>query len=331
MKGGKRMAVLAGCNYAGRGSSELKGCINDVVSMKKVLISSFGFKENDIVLLTDNEAALEKKPTGANIKNALERMIKQAEDGDLLVFHFSGHGTLLRDKNHGAIVPTDFNIITDMDFRQLVNKIHHKASFTIVADSCHSGGLIYQEKEQIGPSTVPTNPQIINSYKPKYIPIEDIENMFRQQSGRPLNIGDFMRLYFRDDASASFIQPPNFQSPNFQPPNFQSPNFQPNFKINLQPNIPFSFNIGKVYDNGILFSGCQSNECSLDDSASKPPHGMFSYAVMTVLQNSGKVVSNRQLVMQTRKFLGDTQHPCLYSSDENADATFLLQRQASTN
>ncbi|XP_074319967.1 metacaspase-9-like [Silene latifolia] len=310
MHRGKRMAVLAGCNYAGRGSSELKGCINDVVSMKKVLISCFGFKENDIVLLTDNEAALEKKPTGANIKKALERMIKQAEDGDLLVFHFSGHGTLLRDKNHGAIVPTDFNIITDMDFRQLVDMIHHKATFTILADSCHSGGLIYQEKEQIGPSTIPAK-AVTNSCKPKCIPIEDIENMFQQNTGLyNLNIGDFMTLYFRDDASVSF-----------------QPNFQPNFRFGFKP--------GKVYDNGILLSACQNNESALDDPNSKPPHGMFSYAVMTVLENSGQVVSNRRLVVLTRKFLEgqgiDTQHPCLYSSDVNAYATFLQQRQANPN
>ncbi|XP_074318101.1 metacaspase-9-like [Silene latifolia] len=191
-----------------------------------------------------------------------------------------------------------------MDFRQLVNMIHHKATFTILTDSCHSGGLIYQEKEQIGPSANPPK-AVTNSYKRKCIPIEDIENMFQQNTGLyNLNIGDFMTLYFRDEASLSF---------------------QPSFRLG------FHRSNGEAYDNGVLLSACQNNELAVDGSGIKPPHGMFSHAVMTVLENSGQVISNRRLVMVTRKFLEDTQHPCLYCSDENADATFLLQHQAYTN
>jgi hypothetical protein len=39
-----------------------------------------------------------------------------------------------------------------MDFRELVDLVPPGATFTMVSDSCHSGGLIDQEKEQIGPN-----------------------------------------------------------------------------------------------------------------------------------------------------------------------------------
>ena len=49
-------------------------------------------------------------------------------------------------------------MLEDVDFRHLVNRVPQGASFTILSDSCHSGGLIDKEKEQIGPKEIsPTN------------------------------------------------------------------------------------------------------------------------------------------------------------------------------
>lgn len=45
------------------------------------------------------------------------------------------------------------NLITDDDFRDFVDRIPEGCKITIVSDSCHSGGLIDEAKEQIGHST----------------------------------------------------------------------------------------------------------------------------------------------------------------------------------
>lgn len=117
VKNMKRLAVLVGCNYT-NSRHELRGCINDVQTMIDVLVSRFGFKTEHIELLTDDPGA-PIMPTGANIRGALGRMIDKAEAGDVLFFHYSGHGTRIpSSKGHGskqdeAIVPCDFNLITE--------------------------------------------------------------------------------------------------------------------------------------------------------------------------------------------------------------------------
>ncbi|XP_056847812.1 metacaspase-4-like [Raphanus sativus] len=44
------------------------------------------------------------------------------------------------------------NLITDNDFRDLVDRVPQGSRMTIISDSCHSGGLIDEAKEQIGES-----------------------------------------------------------------------------------------------------------------------------------------------------------------------------------
>lgn len=117
VSGKKRLATLVGCNYFGS-QYELHGCINDVKDMTETLVSRFGFDRSDITVLTD-EPESDPKPTGAVIKKVLGDMIAKAKSGDVLFFHYSGHGTLIpaTKPQHGhrkdeAIVPCDFNLIT---------------------------------------------------------------------------------------------------------------------------------------------------------------------------------------------------------------------------
>ncbi|GAB4828924.1 Metacaspase-5 [Ancistrocladus abbreviatus] len=154
-----RKAVLIGCNYPGT-KAELKGCINDVKRMYQALIERYGFSEDDITILIDTDRRY-TQPTGKNIRRALQDLVGSAEPGDHLFVHYSGHGTRLPAETGDVddtgydecIVPTDMNLITDDDFRELVNEVPNGCHLTIVSDSCHSGGLIKNAKEQIGEST----------------------------------------------------------------------------------------------------------------------------------------------------------------------------------
>lgn len=115
MAKGNKWALLVGCNYPNT-ANELHGCHNDVLAMHEVLTARFGFEPNHVELLTDKPGS-PVMPTGANIKKALNSMVDRAKEGDVLFFHYSGHGTLIKQphsssKKEEAIVPCDFNLIT---------------------------------------------------------------------------------------------------------------------------------------------------------------------------------------------------------------------------
>lgn len=239
VKNMRRLAVLVGCNYT-NSRHELRGCINDVQTMIDVLVSRFGFKTEHIELLTDDPGA-PIMPTGANIRGALGRMIDKAEAGDVLFFQYSGHGTRIpSSKGHGskqdeAIVPCDFNLITDVDFRHLVNLLPEGASFTVVSDSCHSGGLIDQEKGQIGPNS--TKDVTPHRHRQRSIPFNSILDHLTTLSGIDSpDVGSHLTEVFGSDASAKFhLRDVQLRA--------------------LQMVKP---------DDGILLSRCRANEISAD-------------------------------------------------------------------
>nr|XP_043622474.1 metacaspase-9 [Erigeron canadensis] len=306
--GSKKLAVLVGCNYANT-PNELHGCINDVLAMRQVLIDRFGFEPKNIQLLTDApESPI--KPTGANMKEALDHMVREAEPGDVLYFHYSGHGTRIPSNRRAhpfhmdeAIVPCDFNLITDLDFRKLVNQVPKGASFTILSDSCHSGGLIDKEKEQIGPSSLqPNSISSIGITKSKTIPFESI--IHHLSSITQINthdVGTHLLELFGTTTSLSFSLPSH--------------------ELDLIPSVHD--------DNGILLSGCQANETSADmnpHGANGKAYGAFSNAVQIVLKENSGDLSNKEVVLMARNLLqkqGFEQHPCLYCSDDHANSTFL--------
>lgn len=156
---GQKKAVLIGINYPGT-KAELKGCINDVTRMHRCLVDRYGFDEEDITILIDTDRSF-TKPTGKNIRRALQNLVRSANSGDTLFVHYSGHGTRLPAETgepddtgyDECIVPCDMNLITDDDFKDLVCQVPDGCRLTIVSDSCHSGGLISDAKEQIGEST----------------------------------------------------------------------------------------------------------------------------------------------------------------------------------
>ncbi len=81
-------------NLLGRQVTNLRGSVNDVNSMKRLLISQYGFRAEDVQVLTNSQA------TRNAILNAFERwLIHGTREGDLAFFYFSGHGTQIPDQN----------------------------------------------------------------------------------------------------------------------------------------------------------------------------------------------------------------------------------------
>ena len=88
-----KLALLVGINYENT-QHELRGCIHDVVSTKKMLSTKLGYQ--DIVLMTDHT---EKRPTRDNILKALITLTQRSYDEDVheIWISYAGHGAYKMD------------------------------------------------------------------------------------------------------------------------------------------------------------------------------------------------------------------------------------------
>ncbi len=146
---GRKLALLVGINQYPTSINSLSGCLTDVEMQYELLRHRYGFKPADILTLTDDTA---QKPTRNNILAAFEEhLIKQAQPGDVVVFHYSGHGGLLTDpqpldanKLNGTLIPADCTLEQRNDIMGrtlfLLSSQIKTDLFTMVLDSCHSGG-----------------------------------------------------------------------------------------------------------------------------------------------------------------------------------------------
>ncbi|RKP09323.1 peptidase C14, caspase domain-containing protein, partial [Thamnocephalis sphaerospora] len=145
----RRRALLIGCNYFGQ-CNELKGCINDCHNVATFIQEYFGFSKDDIVMLTDDKDDKNLRPTRQNITRRLKWLVKDAEPGDSLFFHYSGHGVAVEDEDGDevdgydeAICPVDYlekGIILDDKLHDLlVRPLKQGVQLMAVFDCCHSG------------------------------------------------------------------------------------------------------------------------------------------------------------------------------------------------
>jgi len=145
-----KKALLIGCNYSSDPSHRLQGCVYDVYEMKKVLERVFDYTESDIIILSDSNNDIE--PTYSNILDNLKKLVDESVNLDEIYFHYSGHGTQIRDKNGDeldnkdeGIVPIDYNnsgiLIDDVLYNNFFSKVDSKCRTVCVFDSCNSGSI----------------------------------------------------------------------------------------------------------------------------------------------------------------------------------------------
>jgi len=139
-----RRALLVGINRYPDPGNELRGCVNDVLLMRETLERHYRFTEpGGIRVLTDRRA------TTAAILSGLAWLVDGVAPGDSLVFHYSGHGSQVPDRNGDErdgldeiLCPYDLDWahpLTDDDLAAVVAPIPRGALLTVILDCCHSG------------------------------------------------------------------------------------------------------------------------------------------------------------------------------------------------
>ncbi len=140
-----KKALVVGINYTGTGQ-DLKGCLNDAYHVETEL-KARGFDSIEMLL--------EKDATTAGMKAALERLVANTAPGDVILFHYSGHGSQLPSKTEKdgfeeILCPIDLNwttrVITDDHLRTIFDKVPNGVNITLILDCCHSGTALDQDE-----------------------------------------------------------------------------------------------------------------------------------------------------------------------------------------
>jgi Caspase domain len=137
---GRRRAVCVGIDqYAP--PNALAGCVNDANDWAAAL-RGFGF---DVSVMTNQDA------TWKGLNDVLTGLVSSARPGDVLVFQYAGHGTLVDDldgdengNRDSALCPVDFmsgGFLIDDDIRRIFGGLQDGVSLTCFFDCCHSGTI----------------------------------------------------------------------------------------------------------------------------------------------------------------------------------------------
>jgi hypothetical protein len=141
---GRRRALCVGVDRYP--SAPLGGCVADALAWKDALMR-LGFETPTMLL--------DARATRANIVAEIGQLIDGSQDGDVIAFQYSGHGTQLPDLNGDeaqgdspgqdeAICPVDYEsgaFLIDDDIGELCDRLPAGVNLTIFADCCHSGTI----------------------------------------------------------------------------------------------------------------------------------------------------------------------------------------------
>lgn len=192
-----KRALLIGINYNSYPNLKLNGCINDVNNIKNVL--STIYKINDIRMMTDDT---EIKPTKDNIIKEFIKIIQESTPGDTIFFHYSGHGTAIRDYSgderfgfDSALVPLDCmqsGLITDDYIRlHILSKVVKGVRLIGLLDCCNNGtGFDLKYLYNDYSNNVSTNLGLINYTNS----IKMLRQIIYDSPKYPISEGDIMMI-----------------------------------------------------------------------------------------------------------------------------------------
>jgi metacaspase-1 len=154
----------------------LRGCINDAVEASGVAQAA-GCPISGLHSLFDELA------TTRGILDNLGRLVHDAVPGDILYFHFSGHGSQIEDPSEvdglaEIICPYNFawtpsRMIRDDQLVELFRKLKPGVKLYWLSDSCHSGGLSSTQRDIHASRTYPGTRRYIQSGKSAHDRVAD--------------------------------------------------------------------------------------------------------------------------------------------------------------
>jgi len=273
-----KKALLVGINRYPDPGNELKGCVNDVRQMAETLKTRYGYAgEGNMRILTDARA------TTKAILDGLAWLTAGASPGDSLVFHYSGHGSQVPDRNGDEttdrldeiLCPYDLDWehpLTDDVLAAACADVPEGALLTVILDCCHSGtglrdfalsgdlhfpaGLTRSANPAHSGGTIPPG---ANFVRPCSIPPSDAPDRHR------------------------FLPHPEMPHPAMQHPR--------------RPARRFGVSVTRT--NAVLIAACRDDQTSADAWIGGGYHGAHTYHLCRALATGTRDLTYRALVSAT--------------------------------
>lgn len=286
-------AVLVGINkYPG---CPLKGCVNDVIIMRDILVKIYKVPANQIRLILDNRA------TKDNILERMEWLI--TNDAENKMFYYSGHGAQIPTQDYSVdnyepdsmdelMCPVDFNwednYILDNQIEALMKKLKENHHISMVVDACHSGSI---------DSALPQNDRLVKQIP---TPLDLLSRMTDVSLTK--NLFEDKPTFGDDDLNKNFFD----------------------FLFHQEPIAPVNTPSYSKHNISII-TGCKDDQTSADAYFSNRYQGALSYVLQgLLLQNPTidlKTLRDKcEEQLRKRNF---EQTPQLISSEANLTKPFI--------
>ncbi len=280
-------AVLTGINDY-QHISDLRGCINDVHNIRRLLLDMFGFTDENIHILTDNKVTKER------ILKEWKWLIKNAKPGDNLVFHFSGHGSYIKDLDGDeedgvdellCLYDMDFHdsdtYLLDDDMRRLTQQVPDGVYLTVILDQCHAGTAT---RLLFSPDDVRAESD------PEKMPLVDEEATRRRSPGHGFRSLSLSEMPDRERVLARFVQPP----PEV---------LRAVARGRIHSRFARDAVDGEAEMNHVLWAASRDNQTAADAYIDNDFHGAFTYHFCQSVRSAGHRVEHQDLIETVRSTL----------------------------
>jgi metacaspase-1 len=282
-------ALIVGINQYENPRDNLRGCVNDALTMAKIVTHHLGFAQDNVRLLCDRRA------TTANIRERLRWLVEDAAPGSRLLFHYSGHGSQVRDRSGDEledhldeiICPHDLDWddpITDDEFSALIiGHVGPEVHVTLILDCCHSGTGTREFFKEPARDSVPKRLRFLT-------PPPDIG--WRAAGGVEIDLSVAERTVNMTGKRARVRQ----------------------------------FGLAATKQNAVLIAGCRSDQTSADAFIDNDYRGALTYSLNRALDSSKYQITNRDLVRSASEWLARNRYeqvPQLEARSDLIDAAFL--------
>lgn len=277
-------ALILGINEY-KSVNSLHGCINDVQTMRGLLIDVFKFPEKNIKTLTNDQVVK------ADVMEQLDWLLKGTKAGDRVVLHFSGHGSYVDDKDGDepdgrdeliALYDMDFSdpdtYLLDDELREWTLQKPKGVELTVILDNCNSGT---GTRMLLAPQEDGVERQIL---------VDQDVTLKRSLSSVTLSRGldaanvaaKALRADNPDLVVVRFLEPPQVIK---------------NRVARARTKMASARGFVKVKDlNHVLLAACEDGQTAADATIDGKPCGAFTYFLNRTIRASGANIRRQELI-----------------------------------